>query len=129
MNNDWHTRSESHKANLLTILRERGERGVESAELYSDPQRYGFSPRNRASELRKEGYQIKTIHLSSGLVRYILTGELRERAPMPDADAQPQFHRTMSAARRSPGSWKPRPVVPSRPTTSGTLFDVSVDPR
>jgi len=122
MPNNWRTRTESQKSNLLADLIERGERGITSAELYSDHERYGVSPRNRASELRKEGYQIKTIHLSSGLVRYILTGEPSERAPMPDADSQPHYAaRRMTAARKAKGSWKPHPIVPRQPA----LFDLS----
>jgi hypothetical protein len=71
-NSSWRTRAASHKENLLAILRERGERGVESAELYADHSRFGVSPRNRCSELRAEGHNIQTIFLSHGLVRYVL---------------------------------------------------------
>jgi hypothetical protein len=81
----WRTRAASHKANLLALLRERGELGVESAELYADHSRFGVSPRNRCSELRKAGHNIQTIFLSHGLVKYVLregpqTGQ--RRAPV-----------------------------------------------
>jgi hypothetical protein len=49
----------SHKAAILALLRERGARGVLGSELYSQPERYGRSPRNRISELRKDGYLIE----------------------------------------------------------------------
>lgn len=45
----------SHKAAILGLLRERGPQGVLGSELYNFPARFGRSPRNRISELRKEG--------------------------------------------------------------------------
>jgi hypothetical protein len=48
-------RTRSHKQNILRLLRERGHVGVRGSELYSRPDLYGRSPRNRISELRAEG--------------------------------------------------------------------------
>jgi hypothetical protein len=68
----WRGRARTHYRNILDLLRERGPRGVTSAELYSDHARFGVSGRNRISEMRAAGLDIETIHLSSGLVRYVL---------------------------------------------------------
>jgi len=48
----------SHKAAILALLRERGPQGVLGSEMYNSPERFGRSPRNRISELRKEGCEI-----------------------------------------------------------------------
>lgn len=48
----------SHKAAILAFLRERGPQGILGSELYNSPERFGRSPRNRVSELRKEGFLI-----------------------------------------------------------------------
>jgi hypothetical protein len=52
-------RCTSHKTAILALLRERGAQGVFGSELYSRPDLYGRSPRNRISELRKNGYLIE----------------------------------------------------------------------
>jgi hypothetical protein len=46
----------SHKANIFQLLCDRAKegRGVLGSELYSRPDLYGRSPRNRVSELRRE---------------------------------------------------------------------------
>lgn len=49
------SRCSSHKAAILALLRERGAQGVLGSELYNFPEKFGRSPRNRISELRKEG--------------------------------------------------------------------------
>lgn len=53
------SRSRSHYVAILELLRERGSQGVLSSELYSRPELYGRSPRNRVSELRKDGHLIE----------------------------------------------------------------------
>jgi hypothetical protein len=53
------TRSRSHYEAILELLRERGPQGVLGSELYSHPDLYGRSPRNRVSELRKDGHLIE----------------------------------------------------------------------
>src|SRR5262249_11489057 len=59
-------RSRSHYDAVLELLRERGTQGVLGCELYSRPDIYGRSPRNRISELRKDGHLIEgTPHGSS----------------------------------------------------------------
>lgn len=51
-------RCASHKSAILALLRERGPKGVLGSELYDFPEKFGRSPRNRVSELRKEGHLI-----------------------------------------------------------------------
>ncbi|HEV3483012.1 MAG TPA: hypothetical protein VGR97_11880 [Candidatus Acidoferrales bacterium] len=52
-------RCRSHYEAILELLRERGPQGVLGSELYSRPDLYGRSPRNRISELRKDGHLIE----------------------------------------------------------------------
>ena len=52
-------RSRSHYEAILELLRERGPQGVLGSELYSRPDLYGRSPRNRISQLRKDGHLIE----------------------------------------------------------------------
>ncbi len=48
------SRTNSQRQRILKRLREAGARGVLAAEFYDDPLcRYGRSPRNRVSELRR----------------------------------------------------------------------------
>ena len=47
------------RARFFPYFRERGWRGVLGSELYNQPLTFGRSPRNRISELRKEGFDIK----------------------------------------------------------------------
>jgi hypothetical protein len=51
-------RTRSHYAAILALLRARGLRGVLGSELYAEPIKYGRSPRNRISELRRNGFSI-----------------------------------------------------------------------
>jgi len=69
------SRTRSHYARILVLLRERGSAGVLSSELYDQPHLFGRSPRNRISELRKDGHLIKTIPAGASVVRYVLTHE------------------------------------------------------
>lgn len=52
-------RSRSHYEAILQLLRERGPQGVRGSELYAHPDLYGRSPRNRISELRRDGHLIE----------------------------------------------------------------------
>jgi hypothetical protein len=51
-------RTNSHRGRILALLRERGPAGVLASELYDQPHQYGRSPRNRISELRRDGFVI-----------------------------------------------------------------------
>jgi len=57
---DWRRRASSHYENIAALLRERAEQGlgVKGSELYARPDLYGRSPRNRISELKKDGWNI-----------------------------------------------------------------------
>lgn len=52
-------RSRSHYEAILQLLRDRGSAGVLSSELYDAPNLFGRSPRNRISELRRDGHLIE----------------------------------------------------------------------
>ncbi len=56
----WRGRTRSHYANIAELLKQRGEQGlgIRGSELYSDVERFGRSPRNRISELRRDGWSI-----------------------------------------------------------------------
>jgi hypothetical protein len=81
----WRARAATHKENVLAILRERGATGVLSSELYDSPERFGRSPRNRVSELRREGFSIRTFHVNAAVVRYVLADRGEQSAPSPRA--------------------------------------------
>jgi hypothetical protein len=53
------SRTKSHYSAILQLLKDRGEQGVLSSELYGRPELFGRSPRNRISELRKHGHLIE----------------------------------------------------------------------
>jgi hypothetical protein len=79
-NSSWRTRAATHKENLLAILRARGASGVLSSELYDCPQKFGRSPRNRLSELRRlDGFSIQTVHVDTLIVRYVLLADHGEQ--------------------------------------------------
>lgn len=75
------SRTRSHYARILALLRDRGPAGVLSSELYDAPDSYGRSPRNRISEMRKNGHLIKTVPASASVVRYVLAHENTAYAP------------------------------------------------
>jgi hypothetical protein len=57
---EWRKRARSHYENISELLRERAEQGlgVKGSELYAHPDLYGRSPRNRISELKKNGWNV-----------------------------------------------------------------------
>src|SRR5712671_3238499 len=61
------SRTRSHYDRILALLRERGPAGVLSSELYDAPHLFGRSPRNRISELRRDGHLIKTLHAGASV--------------------------------------------------------------
>ena len=102
-------RVRSHYERILALLKERGPNGVTSVELYEQPQLFGRSPRNRISELRKDGHLIKTIPIGASIVRYVL------------------IHENPSVVERPPAKPAP-PKWEDRPKLEGLLFDVGVQP-
>ena len=57
---DWRGRTRAHKERIAALLVERAEQGmgVQGSDLYDHPELYGHSPRNRISELGKNGWDI-----------------------------------------------------------------------
>jgi|SRR5208283_487617 len=102
-------RTRSHYERILALLRERGASGVLSSELYDSPNLFGRSPRNRISELRKDGHLIKTLSAGASTVRYVLLHENPSPTQRPPA--------------RPASTWQDRPRVTGLP-----LFDLTVRP-
>jgi hypothetical protein len=98
------SRTRSHYERILALLRERGSVGILSSELYDAPHLYGRSPRNRISEMRKDGHLIKTLSAGPSVVRYVLTHENPSPVERPSVKLPPE--------------WKDRPRVTGLP-----LFD------
>jgi hypothetical protein len=70
------SRTTSHRARILELLRERKLRGVFGSELYAKPELYGRSPRNRICELRQLGFRIEGEPHGSSDWRYWLVGDV-----------------------------------------------------
>jgi hypothetical protein len=68
-------RTQSHYEAILSLLRERGTRGVLGSELYARPDLYGRSPRNRLSEARAAGNLIEGKPYGSSDWHYVLIRE------------------------------------------------------
>src|SRR5258708_1404465 len=89
-------RTRSHYERILALLRERGDAGVNGSELYAAPHLFGRSPRNRISELRKDGHLIEGKPRGGNDWHYRLitadsadwytrqTGRQRPQTPAPD---------------------------------------------
>ena len=114
----------SHYTRVLALLRERGQAGVLSSELYDAPHLFGRSPRNRISELRKDGHLVKTLPAGASIVRYVLLHENPSpttRPPQPRKAEQTALTNCDDWFERSTG--RPRPEV--RPDF-GPLFAATV---
>ena len=84
-------RAASQRHRILERLREAGSRGVLASELYDDPQcRYGRSPRNRISELRKAGHRITGEWENKTDFRYTLLEETVSAKPLPEYSPKPR---------------------------------------
>jgi hypothetical protein len=66
------SRTRSHYDAILALLHERGPEGVLASELYDHPHLYGRSPRNRISELRRDGFVISGEARGSSDWHYVL---------------------------------------------------------
>jgi hypothetical protein len=84
------SRTRSHYDRILALLRERGSAGVLSSELYDAPHLFGRSPRNRISELRKDGHLIQTIPAGASIVRYTLIHENPSPTPRSAQSRRPE---------------------------------------
>src|SRR4030095_8485381 len=78
------SRCASHKSAILALLQERGPQGVLGSELYARPESYGRSPRNRISELRKEGFLISGEPHGSSDWHYVLLRDNTGMKPLSD---------------------------------------------
>lgn len=78
-------RCASHKSAILELLRERGPRGLLGSELYARPELYGRSPRNRISELRKDGHLIEGKPSGSSDWHYVLIRTNKGEKPLSDS--------------------------------------------
>ena len=99
-------RTRSHYDAILALLRERGSAGVLSSELYDQPHLYGRSPRNRISELRRDGSVISGQARGSSDWHYVL---------LPD-----------SADWYERETGRPRPEEHTEEKTGLPLFDAAV---
>lgn len=95
-------RTRSHYNAILALLRERGPQGILASELYDQPHLYGRSPRNRISELRRDGFVISGEARGASDWHYILlpassdwfeelTGRPRPKESVNDAADLPLF--------------------------------------
>ena len=109
------SRNRSHYDRILTLLRERGPAGVLSSELYDAPYLYGRSPRNRISELRKDGHLIQTVPAGASVVRYVLTHENLSPVERPPARPQPLKSWEQIVKERDEKMRQPEPVFELRP--------------
>lgn len=74
-------RSHAHYFNVLAILRDRGVEGILATDLYNCPEKYGRSPRNRISELRRDGHLISGKWEGKDAFRYVLLRENPDPKP------------------------------------------------
>ena len=113
-------RCASHYEAILRLLRERAEQGlgVLASELYSRPELYGRSPRNRISEARKAGHLIegKSYGASDWFYRY-LRGANGETYGQPSPE--PPNAKPWQDSERTPTDLRGRPL----PLTDLPLFD------
>ena len=89
------SRTHSHYDAILAILRERGPQGVLASELYDHPHLYGRSPRNRISELRRDGYVISGKARDASNWHYVLL-----------PDSADWYEREHGRPRPAPHPWK-----------------------
>jgi len=76
-------RCASHKSAILALFRERGSQGLLGSELYSSAEKFGRSPRNRISELRRDGRLIEAkSHRSSDWFYRLISDKTGEK-PLP----------------------------------------------
>lgn len=82
------SRCASHYQAILVLLRERANQGlgILGSELYARPDLYGRSPRNRISELRKDGHLIEGKPSGSSDWFYRLIRDASGANPLPSGD-------------------------------------------
>lgn len=96
-------RTRTHYGRILALLRERGAAGVLASELYDAPHMYGRSPRNRISELRRDGHRVDGNPRGSSDWHYVLIREAALDAVSSTAAESDWYERQTG---------KPRPHTP-----------------
>lgn len=102
------SRCASHYQAILKLLRERAAQGqgIRGSELYARPDLYGRSPRNRISELRRDGHLIEGKPSGSADWFYKLIREASGANPSGD-------WYTRQTGKPRPG-WQAKPFSPNR---------------
>ena len=110
-------RAASLRQRILERLLEASSRGVLASDFYNDPQcRYGRSPRNRISELRKMGHRIAGKWEVKTDFRYTLLEETVSAKPLPEC----------SPKQSTPSDDWYRRAAGKKRTTGLPLFDLAV---
>jgi hypothetical protein len=118
------SRCASHKSAILALLQERGPAGVLGSELYDSPEKFGRSPRNRISELRKEGCLISGEPRGSADWHYVL---LRDNSgEEPQTNSSDWYIRQTGKPR--PG-WQSRPLSEKRMAQEDCFVLTPPEPR
>lgn len=102
---DWRARTRSHYRNIAELFVQRAEQGlgVKGSELYSDVERFGRSPRNRISELRRDGWNIGgKAHDSSDWFYWLRTDDAGRTYPTARFDEPPNSPRPQFAVQPQP---------------------------
>lgn len=102
-------RCKSHKTNVLKFWIEcaRQGRAMLGSELYAHPELYGRSPRNRISELKKDGYIFESTPRGSNDQAYRLL-----RGPHGEAYAPADWYERQTGKQRP--RWQARPFSEKR---------------
>jgi hypothetical protein len=115
-------RTRTHYERILELLRERGPAGVTSIELHDAVGHpFGRTPRNRISEMRKDGCLIETVQVPGGC-RWIL---VRDAEGNKTSD---WYERTTGKPRPSGHPWKTA-FSPKRLADPDTFVLTPPEPR
>lgn len=118
-------RSRSHYEAILELLRERGPQGVLGSELYAQPELYGRSPRNRISELRRDGHLIEGNPHGSSDWFYRLIRDNAGAKPLADS---PDWYEKQHGPRPASHPWK-KPFSQKRLTEPDCFMLTPPEPR
>jgi len=95
-------RCNSHRENILHLLCERGSQGVLGSELYDAPEKFGRSPRNRISELRKAGFLIEGKPHGAADWHYVLLRDSEGAKPESDFMRRHKLEEQRELAKAAP---------------------------
>lgn len=120
---DWRSRARSHRENIADLLIERAKQGlgVRGSELYASPEEFGRSPRNRISELRRDGWNIGgKAHDSSDWFYWLRSDNVGRSYPTARFDELPNPPRPQ-LVKQPEIAWADRKAATGLP-----LFDLTV---